>query len=485
MSPKRIDRHLFVIIGGTGDLVHGKLLPALWHINRDAQLHGRSRFLAVGRRTRFDDASFRQWARDALHDAGIEAGDDSAAMWCDECLHYQSLGHDGTDYEGLAQRIEELENSASLPGNRVFYLAIPPAALPATIEGLGKAGLHKSGGWIRLVVEKPFGRDETSAAELQEQVSRYFSEEQIYRIDHYLGKETVQNLLVFRFGNALFEAVWNRHYVTAVHITQSEERGVEGRGEFFDQTGAIRDIVQNHLMQLLALTTMEAPVALDARSIRDEKAKVLRCVMPPTAHDAVLGQYTAGAVNGMNVPGYREEKGVRPDSPTETFAAMRLYINNWRWQGVPFYLRTGKCLPKRLTEIVVNFRCPVLSVFNPYEPADVAANSLVITLQPDEGFDLHFEVKSPGPMLALSHQSLSFRYGEVFGRLRDAYEALLIDIMAGDQTLFVHIDEVMEAWRLVTPLLALQDAPHEYVPGTWGPPQAERFAAPRGATCSL
>ena len=333
----------------------------------------------------------------------------------------------------------------------------PPGRLRPAITGLGQAKLNRSPGWTRLVVEKPFGRDPESAQNLNQLLHRYFDEPQIYRIDHYLGKETVQNLLIFRFANDIFEPLWHRNLVQSVQITVAESAGVGSRGNYYEQTGALRDMAQNHLTQLLTLTAMEVPVAFEPEAIRSEKAKVLRAVSPVRPEDVVYGQYTRGSVGGKEAPGYREERGVAPDSVTETFVALKLGIENWRWNGVPFYLITGKGLPARFTQIAVTFRCPPVWLFQP-RPATCNPNVLVFTLQPDEGFDLHFQVKAPGEPLELKTQRLRYRYAEAFGPLPDAYETLLVDVMAGDQTLFVRADEAEAAWRIYAPLLAERPA---------------------------
>jgi glucose-6-phosphate 1-dehydrogenase len=372
-----------------------------------------------------------------------------------------------------------------LPGNRVFYLALPPLAFVAAVESLGTIGLNEGPGWTRIVCEKPFGHDHDSAVELNRRIHRYFDESQTYRIDHYLGKETVRNLLAFRFANTIFESVWNRQHVGSVEIIVAESIGVDGRGEFYDQTGAFRDMVQNHLSQLLTLTAMEVPPSLDADAIRDEKVKVLRSVSPISPDDIELGQYAEGLVDEQPVEGYLDESGVAPGSTTETFVAMRVNVANSRWQGVPFLLRTGKRMPERTTQIAINFRCPVLAMFQARESAEVHANALVLTLQPDEGFDLRFEVKLPGEGLRLQTQSLSFKYADVFERLPEAYETLLLDVITGDQTLFVRADEVEESWRLYAPLLEALPAPNPYAAGTLGPSQASRLMVPRGASCPI
>ncbi len=467
-----VDEHLFVIIGGTGDLTRRKLLPSLYHLSKQGYLQDRCRVLGVARTGDFDDDGYRQWARNALAEAGVEV-DQSASAWCWDSLHFHRLGRGKPDdYRALAGRISALEREHTLPGNRVFNLAIPPGAFPGTITGLAQAGLSEGAGWTRIVVEKPFGSDLGSARELNELIHRYFDESQTYRIDHYLGKDTVQNLLSFRFSNAIFESLWNRDRVESVQITVAEDIGIEGRGAFYDEVGALRDIAQNHLTQLLCVTAMELPPALEASFVRDEKAKVLRSIRPLTSENVVFGQYAAGKVNGRGVPGYREEEGISRDTRTETYLAARIHIGNWRWEGVPFYLRTGKRLPSRATYIVVNFRCPVLTCFEPFT-CDIACNRMVITLQPDEGFDLYFNVKAPRKPFRLEHERLRFRYEDAFGELPEAYETLLLDVMRGEQTFFVRGDEVELAWRIFDPLLKELPQLHFYPAGTWGPGAAK------------
>jgi glucose-6-phosphate 1-dehydrogenase len=414
-------------------------------------------------------------AREAL--ATASPPDDLASGWCSQCLFFQSLGSGSPeDFQALAARIQTLEQEHNLPGNRVFYLALPPVAYMPTIAGLGQAGLNEVPGWTRLVVEKPFGKDLESATMLNEQIHRHFNESQVYRIDHYLGKETVQNLLIFRFANAIFEPLWHRNLVQSVYITVAESLGAEGRAGYYDRTGALRDMVQNHLTQLLTLTAMEVPVAFDAESIRTEKAKVLRAIAPVQPENVIFGQYTQGSISGQDVPGYRESKGVSPNSHTDTFAALKLFIENWRWQGVPFYLVTGKRLPRRISQIAVTFRCPPVWVFEPHYTGTCSPNIMVFTVQPDEGFDLHFEVKAPGEPLQLKTKRLRYRYSDESVSLPEAYETLLLDIMAGDQTLFVRADEVEWAWRIYAPAL---DPPPEnvlfYPAGAWGPSGTDRL----------
>jgi glucose-6-phosphate 1-dehydrogenase len=468
-----IDPHLFVIFGATGDLTRRKLLPALYHLMQREEVVEHC-YVIGSARSDWSDAAFREVAREALSE---EFSDDELEAWCDRRLFYQSLGPEGNDYGALKDRIHALEREHDLPGNRAFYLSLPPSVYGSTIEALGDVGLSDSPGWTRVVVEKPFGYDLESARRLNDTIHQHFSEDQVYRIDHYLGKETVQNLLAFRFGNALFESAWNRDRIESVEITVAEDLGVNGRAGYYDDAGHLRDMIQNHLTQLFTLVAMEPPSRMDADAIRGEKIKVLRSTRPIDPDDVVLGQYTHGALNGDTVRGYREEEGVPDDSDTETFVALPLYVNNWRWQGVPFHLRTGKRLPTKRTQIAVHFRCAPVSLFEnetlsrsaQAAGCGVSPNVLVMTLQPDEGFDLHFEVKTPGDPFRLETQQLQFRYEEAFGPMPDAYETLIHDIIAGDQTLFVHASEVEESWKLYTPILRAEKPLHFYQAGAWGP----------------
>ena len=462
--------HLFVILGASGDLTSRKLVPALFHL---MERHDELRYCHILGVARSDmsDTAFRDGVREALHEQHPEGSDLSA--WCDDHVFYQSLGDGSNGYDGLARRIDSIEKECGLPGNRVFYLALPPKTFPGTIEALGQANLHRTAGWARLVIEKPFGYDLTSAHALNDLVHQYFSESQIFRIDHYLGKETVQNLLVFRFGNALFESVWRRGQIERVDIQVHETLGVETRAGYYDQSGALRDMVQNHITQLLSLVAMEAPARFDADSIRQEKIKVLESIVPLRSEDVLLGQYAAGEVDGEPVRAYREEKGVPDGSTTETFVRLRMEIANWRWRGVPFILETGKRMPEKRTRIAIRFQPAPVSLFRPYEDTcNVRPNILEITLQPDEGFNLHFDVKQPRMPLRLIPRRLRFRYDEVFGDLPQAYETLLGDVIQGDQTLFVHADEVINSWRLYTPILEAGLPVHPYAPGSTGPNSA-------------
>ncbi len=462
--------HVFVILGGTGDLARRKLLPALSRLRLQGFMSDDCVVLGVSRKAELNDAAYRERARAALRE--FEATEQELYAWCDDCLFFQTAGSDPADYEALARRIEALEDERGLPGNRVFYLALPPAAFPTVVENLGKAGLNKAPGWSRLVVEKPFGRDLTSARELNALVHEHFDERQVYRIDHYLGKETVQNLLVFRFANQIFESLWNRDRVEAVHITVDEDLGVGTRAPYYDNSGAVRDMAQNHLAQLLTMTAMEVPGALDADAIRHEKVKVLRSIQPPESEDVVFGRYEEGEVDGKTVPGYLAEPGVPAESSTETFVAVRLAIDNWRWRGVPFYIRTGKRLGRRLTQIAVTFRRPPVSFFPSGQDQMFQSNVLKMTLQPNEGFSLAFEVKAPGEPIRLETQQLDFYYAEAYEPLPDAYETLMLDIVTGDQTLFVRADEVESSWELFGPLLDLASPRHGYPAGSQGPAEA-------------
>ncbi len=464
-----MDRHLFVIFGATGDLTKRKLLPALYHLIAERDL-GICVVLGVAR-SDLDDDGFRKLAREALADAGFDG--EQVAAWCDSRLHYQQVAS-GEDHQALATRIGEIEHDQELPGNRVFYLALPPSAFGPTVTGLGEAGLVDAEGWVRLVVEKPFGRDLASARELNDLVHDVFAEEQVYRIDHYLGKETVQNLLTFRFANTTFESLWNRDRIDQVQITVAESRPVGGRGGYYEQAGAIRDMVQNHLSQVLALVAMEAPSGFDPVAIRNEKVKVLNSIAPIDPQEVILGQYVTGTHGDEAVPGYRDEAKVAGDSATPTYAALRLAIHNWRWQGVPFLIRTGKALPRRVTQIAVRFkRAPVAFFETMADHDDLHSDVLLITLQPDEGFELRIDVKKPGERLRLETIPLHFEYGAQFGHIPDAYETLLADVIQGDQTLFVRADEVEASWRLYQPLLDDPPPLEFYAAGSWGPTEAE------------
>jgi len=470
-----IDPHVFVVLGATGDLTQRKLLPALFHVAADEALREKVVLLGVARSDQSDE-SFRTLVHASLTTAGI-ADDDLRRSWADERVHYQRVDAEhGVPFAALADRLATLEADHGLSGGRIFYLALPLDAVGPAIESLGAAGLAHGPAWTRLVIEKPFGRDLASAVALNRTIHERFDESQVFRIDHYLGKETVQNLLVFRFANTLFESAWNRDRVASVEITVAEALGVEERAAYYDESGAIRDMVQNHLTQLLALTAMDVPGVLTADAVRNEKVKVLQTIRPVDPTDVVVGQYGPSNDGAEPCKGYRQEDGIDPASTTETFAALCLHLENWRWQGVPFLLRTGKRLPRKSTRIVVRFRRPPVAFFPAPDPEAMRPNTLTITVQPDEGFALDFELKAPGHPLTIRTHRMHFQYSEAFGPLADGYQTLLADLMRGDPTLFVRADEVEASWALYDPLLARRPALAEYPAGSEGPSEAAALA---------
>jgi glucose-6-phosphate 1-dehydrogenase len=466
-----------VVFGASGDLTRRKLLPAIYRLSRDQRLPARFSIVGVAREE-FGDEGFKKEFADSLREfAGVTDGDEVARSLT-ERMHY--IGGDFANpaiYQQLAARLEAIDKS----GGVLFYLAIPPGAYPNVIEQLGAAGLSKASdtGWRRIIIEKPFGTDLQTARELNRIVHRHFDEEQVFRIDHYLGKETVQNLMVFRFANGMFEPVWNRRYIDHVQITAAETVGVERRAGYYEGAGALRDMVQNHLMQLLSLVAMEPPIAFTAESVRDRKMDALLSVQPLGDGHVVRAQYRGGWVTGGEVPAYRAEPGVSPASTTETFVAMRVQLDSWRWAGVPFYLRTGKRLPKRTTEIAIQFRRPPLQIFKRVSQSSVAPNLLIINVQPDEGISVRFEAKLPGTRMQLAPVMMNFRYGTAFGgAVPEAYETLLLDAMLGDSTLFARHDFVESSWALITPVHERwrAEAPGElptYEAGEWGCPEAD------------
>jgi glucose-6-phosphate 1-dehydrogenase len=475
MANKQVEPSLFIIFGSTGDLSRRKLLPAIGRLANARSLSENFHVLGVARDPRHDDASFRKLALESMIASGLQP--DPIAGFCNSRFHYQTVGNGApSDYAQLGARLESLEQRFGLPAHRSFYLAIPTASLSDTLSRLAGAGLNQSSGWVRIVVEKPFGYDLASARELVDLIRKYFAEDQVYRIDHYLGKETVQNLLVFRFGNPIFESLWNRDRIDSVQISVSEELGVGTRAGYYDKAGALRDMVQNHLTQLLTLLALEPPPVIGAESVRYEKVKVLRSMAPILPGDVTLGQYSKGKIRGQPVPGYLEEHGVAADSATETFAALRVEIMNWRWQGVPFYLRTGKRMPRQLTRIGVRFKNAPVCMFDVDGVCAVKPNTLLLTLQPDEGFSLHIGVKKPGSPSDVKQIPLSFRYKDIFDAIPEAYQTLVLDVLKGDQTLFVHSDEVLEAWNLYDPLLRWKRTVYSYAAGTRGPAEADYLA---------
>jgi glucose-6-phosphate 1-dehydrogenase len=481
MAEPSVEPHLFVIVGATGDLTKRKLLPALFHLRTSGELEKQNTLIVGAAQPEMSEEAFRLWAYEGLNKSvGRNAPD--LRRWCEESLYYHTVRQGGAeDYKKLATYIRHLETARDLPENRVFYLALPPTAVPTAVEQLSQVNLLKSRGWVRVVFEKPFGHDFRSARALNTLLHRYLDEPQIYRIDHYLGKETVQNLLAFRFANPIFESLWNRDSVECVQVTVAEDIGVEHRGAYYQEAGAMRDMVQNHLTQLVTVVAMEVPVSFNADAIQAEKLKVLHSIPPIDPHDVVFGQYRAWEVAGQRIPGYREEKGVSPDSLTETYVALKMEVHNWRWRGVPFYLRTGKRLPRKITQVAVTFRPAPTLLFRSLDPGSLEPNQLVITLQPSEGFALGFSVKTPGRPFSFTNRALQFDYKQAFGgELPEAYETLLRDIMIGDQTLFVTADFTETAWRLYDPLLASKRESTNYTAGTWGPSEADQLLERNG-----
>ncbi len=470
-----------VIFGASGDLTRRKLLPAIYSLSRGQRLPARFSVIGVAR-SEMSDEQFRQQFQDSLREFAKVDGPGDEVMRSIQAQMYFVSGEmdDPGLYARLASRLREIGSEGVL-----YYLAIPPAVYGAVAEALGAAGLAGTpeAGWRRLIVEKPFGTDLASAQSLNTLLHRHFTEEQIFRIDHYLGKETVQNLLALRFANGMFEPIWNRRYIDQVQITAAETVGVERRASYYEGAGALRDMVQNHLMQLLALVAMEPPSEFSAASVRDRKMDALLAVQPLVGNGAaspavVRAQYREGWVSGSEVPAYRSEPGVAADSSTETFVAMRLNLDSWRWAGVPFYLRTGKRLPKRMTEIAIQFHRPPLQIFKRVSPTPLPSDLLVINVQPDEGISLRFNAKIPSTRMQVAPVMMNFHYGTTFhGEVPEAYETLLLDAMLGDPTLFARHDFVEASWALITPINELWRADRTPVPtyesGEWGPNEAD------------
>ena len=477
------DNNCIVIFGASGDLTHRKLIPALYNLYKIGRLSENFSVLGVAR-SDLNDETFREKMRDALiHNE--ETTPETLDAFCSH-LYYQAVNtSDAQDYGKLIPRLDNLHDKYKTCGNTLYYMSTPPSLYGVIPECLAAHGLNtEEYGWKRIIVEKPFGYDEKTAQALDVQIHRFFEEHQIYRIDHYLGKETVQNLLVLRFSNGWFEPLWNRNFIDYVEITGAESIGVEERGGYYDGSGAMRDMFQNHLLQVLAMVAMEPPAIINANSMRDEVAKVMHSLRPLTAedmeHNLVLGQYTAAEINGKMENGYLEEKGVPADSRTETYIALRCEIENWRWAGVPFYVRTGKRLPARVTEIVIHFKTTPHPVFSQNAPE----NKLIIRIQPDEAISMRFGLKKPGAGFEAKEVSMDFRYADLAGaQVLTAYERLLLDAMKGDATLFARTDAVHAAWKFVQPILdykANGGRIHEYEAGTWGPVAADKLIAKQG-----
>ena len=478
-----------VLFGAAGDLSHRKLLPALYDLDREGYLPDDIQIIGADRKD-FDETGFRDFACDAAETLGrFFPKDEDADDWAAFIERLSYVQGDVTEADTFARMRDHLDGLQD-GADRVFYLSVAPFLVESIVEGLSAVGLLDDPARSRIVVEKPFGTDLSSAIALDATLRAHLSESQIYRIDHYLGKETVQNILAFRFANALFEPIWDARYVDHVQITVSETVGVEHRGGYYDHAGALRDMMQNHLLQLLCLVAMEPPVAFEADEVRAKKVDVLRAVRPipqDRVHEfAVRGQYGAGQLGADALPAYRDEPDVRPKSPTETFAALALHIDNWRWRGIPFYLRTGKRMPRRVSEISVQFRPVPHRAFPASADEAFQPNRLILRIQPDEGIVLRFEAKRPGPSMFLKPVSMSFDYDDAFGTdSPDAYETLLLDAIRGDATLFMRADQVEAAWRVVQPVLdAWSSAPPadfaNYAAGGWGPAAADRLLAREG-----
>lgn len=475
-----------MIFGASGDLTSRKILPALAALAARGALP--SAFVVVGvARTEMEDAEFVEMATKAVEEFSDGPADPS---WAQLVRGFRYVAGDYTapeTFDRLRDVLAELDASAGTEGNRIYYLATIPAMFGPVAETLASQGLAKpgrEGAFVRLIIEKPFGRALESARALDRALHVGFEEDQLYRIDHYLGKETVQNVLALRFANAIFEPIWNRQYVDHVQVTVAESLGVGHRGGFYETAGALRDIVQNHVMQVLGLILMEPPASVDAQGIRDEKVKALRSIIVPTvatvSSDVVRAQYESGWVEGSRVPGYREEEDVDPGSQTETYVAMRLCVDNWRWAGVPIYVRTGKRLPKRFTEVALQFKRVPHLAFASSEARQLGPNAMIVRIQPDEGITLRFGAKVPGQAFEVRSVSMDFSYGAAFmEHSPDAYERLILDALTGDPTLFIRADEVDQAWRIVDPVLEAfasgLPALSRYEAGSWGPAEADRL----------
>jgi glucose-6-phosphate 1-dehydrogenase len=489
-TTKRPHACVLVIFGASGDLTQRKLIPALYNLALEKRLP--ERFAVVGyARSELTHEAFREKMRDAVKEfsrTGLK--DDAVWRQFANTLYYVRGSYEESEgYQALKDFVEGFDRGSRVRPVRVFYMAVPPDLYSTVVERLAAAGVackeSEDESRTRVVIEKPFGSDLQTARELNYRVHQVLDEKQIYRIDHYLGKETVQNLMVFRFANAVFEPIWNRRYVDHVQITAAETVGVESRGGYYEQAGVVRDMFQNHLLQLLCLTAMEPAVSFNAEEVRNEKSKLLRAVRPiapeEVSNAAVRGQYSAGRIANQAVPGYREEPGVTRNSSTVSYAAIKLWIDSWRWEGVPFYLRSGKRLAKRVTEIAIQFKRPPMLLFRACAVEEVNPNVLVIRIQPNEGISLTFEVKPPGPDICISPLSLDFSYEQAFGSSPpEAYEALLEDCIEGDSTLFTRHDWVELAWALMDPIIQVwslskpKNFPN-YEPASWGPREADEF----------
>lgn len=472
-----------VIFGATGDLTRRKLVPSLMGLAKDGLLPPSFAVVGFARRDWSDD-KFRSVLRNGVEEFGRSETLGEFEQLEDSFSYHQSDFGDAAGYDSLLEKLDRIDGARGTKGNRIFYLATPPSAYSEILANLSSSGLstEREGRFARVIVEKPFGRDLDSAAALNRQVQAAFTERQVFRIDHYLGKETVQNILALRFANGIFEPLWNEKFVDHVQITVAESIGVGTRGGYFEESGVIRDMIQNHLMQVLTLVAMEPPAAITADAVRDEKVKVLKAIgtfsKEQVAQRTVRAQYTGGSFGGQDVNGYKEEEGVAADSVTETYVAVRMQIDNWRWSGTPFFLRSAKRMPRRVTEVAIHFKQPPHLLFQANK--DLDPNVLLLRIQPDEGVAMRFGAKVPGPDMRVRDVRMDFRYGTAFGgETGDAYERLLLDAMLGDNTLFARADEVEEAWRIVDSIIAgwraSDRAPDEYVAGTWGPKSSQQL----------
>src|SRR5580704_13623707 len=487
------DPCIVVIFGASGDLTKRKLLPALYHLEQSGLLP--KDFAVVGVARRPLEQSFAADMKDGIVSGGGVDKDDAKLDPFVSRIQYHAMNFDdASGYESLKQLLLDIDTKFGTKGNRLFYLATAPEYFSDIIKFLGDhcmarpADCGDGKNWVRVIIEKPFGHDLESAKTLNDEVNKVFNEDQIFRIDHYLGKETVQNILVFRFANGIFENVWNRNYIDHVEITAAENIGIEGRGPFYETAGALRDVVQNHVMELLSFVALEPPVSFEAEAMRREKVKVWRSIQPIHLMDAVRGQYGPGKVDGKDVKGYRQEERVDPNSSTETYAALKVGIENWRWAGVPFYLRAGKRLAKRATEITIQFKQPPQLLFkNQSGPCrDLQPNLITMRIQPDEGISLRFGAKVPSPNMEVCPVNMNFSYADAFGKSSaNGYERLLLDAMLGDATLFAHRDGVEATWSLLTPILEQWAATKakgfpNYAAGTWGPESADELLSRDG-----
>ncbi len=476
-----------VIFGASGDLTRRKLIPSLYYLYTKRLLT--PEFLLVGTgRSVFDDDEFRDIMTGSIKEFGCKNLDLKEIPGFVRKIIYHQLDYNkSTDFSKLDEKLDYIEKDGAPWANRIYYLATPPEKYGIITKNLGISGLSGEGpGWRRLVVEKPFGRDLDSARQLNKHIHIYFKENQVYRIDHYLGKETVQDVLMFRFANSIFEPLWNRQYIDHIQITASETIGIEHRAGYYDHAGVLRDMFQNHMMQLVGLTAMEPPVSFDAESVRDEKVKVFKSIRPFNIErlnqNIVIGQYAHGEIDGKRVASYRDEKGVPPDSTTSTYGAMKFCLDNWRWKGVPFYLRSGKRLKQRRTEIAIQFKDVPHILFQNIVGEDIGPNVLVFTIQPDERIELTFQTKMPGTRVCLRKVTMNFRYSDFYhGVSLDSYERVLMDCLSGDHTLFVREDGIDATWKILTPILeALESAPERHKPefyrsGSNGPPTADQM----------